>query len=446
MEEAQRWQAEHASASATASSIFNSATILQSPEPANLPSRSYSLALSTQIIHTRSALLSQLVSSRAYRQIEFLSVGSFYVFKPSSDAQIPPTLSRIPSTREDVFSTTAIPARAKRSLMKFLKFVLDYDSESNAEVWRSHADEPLTTFLASQFSLDNELQAYVLALTMSLDQNVVTRDGLAVINRHLTSMGVFGPGFAAVYPKWGGLSEVAQVACRAGAVGGGIYILGTGIEKVVDQAEVDEPVEVVLSSGTTVKTTWLVLGTEDQPEAGAEQISRLVAVVTSPLASLFEVSVEAAPAPAVAVIAYPPGSVITKDGIASEQPVYVYAHSSDTGECPIGQSVLYFTTRTCPLAKALLEAALESLLTALESPQCLYQLYYQQSHGSTSIQSKGTLVHLPAPSLNLAFDDSTLESIHEAWKMVMDGKREDIDEEYMVFADREGGEQYDDDE
>lgn len=30
--------------------------------------------------------------------------------------------------------------------------------------------------------------------------------------------------------------------------------------------------------------------------------------------------------------------------------------------------------------------------------------------------------------------------------MVMDGKREDIDEEYMVFADREGGEQYDDDE
>jgi RAB protein geranylgeranyltransferase component A len=259
-------------------------------------------------------------------------------------------------------------------------------------------------------------------------------------------MGVFGPGFAAVYPKWGGMSEVAQVACRAGAVGGGIYILGTGIEKVVNQAEVDEPVEVVLSSGTTIKTTWLVLGTEDQPEAGAEEISRLVAVVSSPLASLFEVSVEGAPAPAVAVIAFPTGSVMTKDGVASEQPIYVYAHSSDSGECPTGQCVLYFTTRTCPSAKALLEAARESLLTALESPQCLYQLYYQQSRGSTSAQSKGTVVRLPTPSLNLAFDDSTLESVHEAWKMVAGVKSEDMDEEYMVFPDREGGEQYDEDE
>jgi hypothetical protein len=224
--------------------------------------------------------------------------------------------------------------------MKFLKFVLDYDSESNAEVWQSHADEPLTTFLASQFHLDTELQAYVLTLTLSFDRQVGTRDGLAAINRHLTSMGVFGPGFAAVYPKWGGLSEVAQVACRAGAVGGGIYMLGTGIEKAVDQSENGEPVEVVLSSGTTIKTHLLVRGAENQPAAGAEETSRLVAVVSSPLRSLFEVLVEGAPAPAVAVIAFPPGSVTTKDGNASEQPIYVYAHSSDTGECPVGQSKL----------------------------------------------------------------------------------------------------------
>jgi RAB protein geranylgeranyltransferase component A len=330
--------------------------------------------------------------------------------------------------------------------MKFLKFVLDYDSESNAEVWQSHADEPLTTFLASQFHLDTELQAYVLTLTLSFDRQVGTRDGLAAINRHLTSMGVFGPGFAAVYPKWGGLSEVAQVACRAGAVGGGIYMLGTGIEKAVDQSENGEPVEVVLSSGTTIKTHLLVRGAENQPAAGAEETSRLVAVVSSPLRSLFEVLVEGAPAPAVAVIAFPPGSVTTKDGNASEQPIYVYAHSSDTGECPVGQSVLYFTTPSSASAKALLGAALESLLAALESPQCLYQLYYQQSRGPTSIQTNGKIVQLPTPSLSLAFDDSTLESVHHAWKTAMGISEEDTGEDYMVFPDREGAEAYDDDD
>jgi RAB protein geranylgeranyltransferase component A len=346
LQEAERWRAEQTSSSAPASSIFSSATIAQSPEAPNLPSRSYSLALSPQIIHTRSALLSQLVSSRAYRQIEFLAVGSFYILKPSPDVQTVPTLSRIPSTREDVFSTTAIPARAKRSLMKFLKFVLDYDSEGNTEVWQPHADELLTTFLGSQFSLDSDLQAYVLTLTLSLDGRISTRDGLATINRHLTSMGMFGPGFAAVYPKWGGTSEIAQVACRAGAVGGGIYILGTGIEKVAEQAADAESVEILLTSGTTVKTKILVRGTEHQPVAGAEEISRLVAVVSSPLKSLFEVVVDGAPAPTVAVIAFPPVSVTTTDGKPSEQPIYVFAHSSDTGECPVGQSKLTLLPRS----------------------------------------------------------------------------------------------------
>lgn len=71
-----------------------------------------------------------------------------------------------------------------------------------------------------------------------------------------------------------------------------------------------------------------------------ETVSRLVAVVNSPLSSLFETTVEGAPTPAVAVIAHPPGSVETDHGSESQYPVYVMAHSSDTGECPAGQSKL----------------------------------------------------------------------------------------------------------
>jgi RAB protein geranylgeranyltransferase component A len=181
--------------------------------------------------------------------------------------------------------------------------------------------------------VDAELQKYIVAVSLSLDGRITTQDGLAIIYRHLTSMGFFGPGFAAVYPKWGGISEIAQVACRAGAVGGAIYMLGTGISSTED---IDDEIKVQLTSGDTVKTRLLVRG-EDKAEA-TFTVSRLVAVVASPLKTLFETVVEGAPLPAVAVIAIPAGSLRTSTGEPHDYPVYVMAHSSDTGECPSGQS------------------------------------------------------------------------------------------------------------
>ena len=41
---------------------------------------------------------------------------------------------------------------------------------------------------------------------------------------------MFDPGFGSVISKWSGLVEIAQVACRAGAVGGGVYVLNKGFE------------------------------------------------------------------------------------------------------------------------------------------------------------------------------------------------------------------------
>ena len=315
--------------------VFKSASI-QRPEGAAAlsSSRAYSLALAPKLIHARSTLLSRLVSSRAYRQVEFLAVGSFYIFKPSTDPATPkPALARIPSTREEVFSTTAVSSKSKRLLMKFLKFVLDYESAPQRETWEPHADAPLTSFLEQEFKMDAELQTYIVTLTLSLGGKISTKDGLAVIRRHLSSMGVYGPGFAAIYPKWGGLSEIAQVSCRAGAVGGAVYMLGTGIK---ESKTVDDEVKLELTSGDTVKTRLLVRAAENPGDQDA--ISKLVAVIGSPLNTLFQALLEGAPRPAVAIIAFPAGSLSTAAGKASEYPVYLSAHSSDTGECPTGQS------------------------------------------------------------------------------------------------------------
>lgn len=303
--------------------------------------RAYSLALAPQIIHTKSKLLSNLVSSRAYRQVEFLAVGSFYVYEPAKDGS-DPKLSRIPSSREDVFSSQSIPARSKRSLMKFLKFVLEFESDDQKPLWEGQADAPLTDFLTTQFKLEDDLKRYVVALTMALDGRASVRSGLAAINRHLTSMGTFGPGFCAVYPKWGGLSEVAQVACRAGAVGGGIYMLDTSA--TLKSSGENEEASLELSNDITVQASSMISGQETT--TGGQAVSRLVAVVKSPLNSLFQVLVEGAPTPAVAVVALP----------STPSPIYALVHSSDTGECPVGQCKFYISppsSNSCPSSMVL---------------------------------------------------------------------------------------------
>lgn len=279
------------------------------------------------------------MSSRCYRQLEFLAVGSFFIFKPSSEPDGTPTLARIPSTREDVFSSTDLSARVKRQLMKFLKLVLSYEEEATLPQWQEYADRPLADLLSEKMGLDEGLRTYIITLTLSLDGRISTKDGLSTIHRHLTSMGLFGPGFAAVYPKWGGGSEIAQVGCRAGAVGGGIYMLGTGI-KELRGAGTGEEVELELSEGTVVKTKMLFRGHQGVPAGDGIKVSRLVAIVGSPLTSLFETTVEGAPTPAVAVIALPPKSVKTSEEMDATYPIYAIAHSSDTGECPPGQSKL----------------------------------------------------------------------------------------------------------
>jgi RAB protein geranylgeranyltransferase component A len=341
LQEVDEWAANHESAEGDG--VFAAAKATRPGGAESLSSRAYSLALAPQLIHTRSELLSKLVSSKAFRQLEFLAVGSFYILQPQAADSSASSLSRIPSTREDVFTNTTISAKAKRGLMKFLKFVLEYDSEPQTDVWKPRAGDSLATFLASEFKLDADLQAYIITLTLSLDGKISTEAGLAAIHRHLTSMGVFGPGFAAVYPKWGGLSEVAQVGCRAGAVGGAVYMLGVGIkdvQKTPAAAEMPEEFNVVLSNDVTVKSKAIVKGL-GKPVGESRRLSRLTVIVNSNLPSIFETVTEGAPKPAVAVVAIPAGSAFGEDGASSEHPIYAIAHSSEAGECPTGQSKLF---------------------------------------------------------------------------------------------------------
>ena len=269
------------------------------------------------------------------------------------------SLNRVPNGREDVFADKSIDRISKRSLMKFLKFVADF--ENDPEAWQTSESTPFSEFVHAQFGLSPALCAPLLAISMSpeMPKETTTAYALPSIARHLRSIGVFGPGFGAVVPKWGGAAEIAQVACRAGAVGGGVYVLGRGIEEITSRSdktlddESKELLHVKLQDGETVKTRWVagspnnvrlpdrlqksLPSNESLPN---RSILKSISIVSSPLTSLFPTTAEGAPPPAGAVMIFPSGSLTASHTGATaveHPPVHVILHSSDTGECPVGQ-------------------------------------------------------------------------------------------------------------
>lgn len=317
-------------------------------------SRAYSLALAPQLIYSRSALLPTLVSSKIYRQLEFLAVGAWWIYESSAAEEVGEgmrkgVLRKIPGGREDVFADKSIDLKAKRGLMKFLRFVADVDAQM--QVLEKWGDRSFEEFLTDQFAIPSKLQSTLHALTLSprAPRNTSTSYALPRMSRHLASIGMFGPGFGSVIPKWGGLAEVAQVSCRAGAVGGGVYMLGRAIQacstETSGDVEMGPTLKLTLCGGETVKTRWAVGNEKDLPTKGKRDTppssctSRSISIVASTLSTLFPPIADGAPPSACAVVVFPAGSLRFADEDI-ENPIYLMIHSSETGECPSEQCEL----------------------------------------------------------------------------------------------------------
>ncbi|KAH0382719.1 hypothetical protein KCU92_g5981, partial [Aureobasidium melanogenum] len=237
LQEAEQWVEKLNSAKQTR---FSNASITKSAEGEQKlsPSRAYNLSLAPTLVYTRSGLLPILVSSKTNDQLEFMAVGGWFVFeKQEDDARV----VRVPNGREDIFADPSLTLKMKGQLMKFLRFVAAF--EEKPETWQPHRDTPFVDFLSEQFGLPAVDTLLALCLSLETPEKTTTEFALPRIARHLRSIGVFGPGFGAVIPKWGGLSEVVQVACRACAVGGGIYVLGQGISSIEPAQSEDDDVE-----------------------------------------------------------------------------------------------------------------------------------------------------------------------------------------------------------
>lgn len=286
-----------------------------------------------------------------------MAVGNWWIHSPehlsAEDSEIGATrlFHRVPGNREDVFADTHISMKSKRTLMRFLRHISKTEDEGNTDT-DDDQSMPFGEYLSSKFSVPHDLHDPLLSLSLSQLSQGETSASYAVprIKRHLSSIGSLGPGFGSVISKYGGGSEILQVACRASAVGGGVYALGTGIQSLKDNdiSKSEYPIEAQLSNGETVKARFVIGSIWDLP--GEEQaslcvkVTRSISVVSSGFTSLFPITVEGAPLPATAVLMFPGDTL----GSPQSPPVYLQVHSSDTGDCPRNQSK--FTVTSSPFS------------------------------------------------------------------------------------------------
>lgn len=100
-------------------------------------------------------------------------------------------------------------------------------------------------------------------------------------------------------------------------------------------------------------------------------------------------------------------------------------------------------------AKERLEAAVTALVSSQgqeHTLEKLYSLFYVQSATQSQATAKDGIYTMPSSSLDLAFDDSLLDNVEDAWKSTLaDGEDSD---QFMTFEDREqmNGEDDDDDD
>lgn len=99
--------------------------------------------------------------------------------------------------------------------------------------------------------------------------------------------------------------------------------------------------------------------------------------------------------------------------------------------------VLYASTFSKPGSKEILEAALATFLKVANSREAklMYCLYYEQKQALRSVASLSPTSRAP---LDLAFNDEMLDDVEEQWKMVMGDRNATEQVPFMVFDDRQG--------
>uniref|UniRef100_A0A060SXT1 Rab proteins geranylgeranyltransferase n=1 Tax=Blastobotrys adeninivorans TaxID=409370 RepID=A0A060SXT1_BLAAD len=318
-----------------------SRAMLYMPRP--LQSKHYLIDLSPRIMFARSDLLSLLIKSRVANYLEFKPLSSFHTFENDS-------FEKVAGSKEDIFTDQSLSLITKRTLMRFIKFVLDWETQSS--VWEQYKMEPIYKFLTEVFKLElPQITELVLTIGLCVALDVPTPKALARIKRYLISLDVYGA-FPVLYSMYGSAGEIAQGFCRSAAVAGATYKLNSQLTDYDQETQI-----ATFADGSRIQVSEkLVVSPTSNPYRAPQGentriVSRLVAVVAKDCKEWF------AEGESAAVIVFPPGTLSSNNRCA----VQVIIFGSGSGKCPPGQAIWYLSTVEPKNGRADLEEALAKL-------------------------------------------------------------------------------------
>lgn len=300
-------------------SVFSDA-MLYIPRP--ITNKEYLIDLCPKIMFARSDLLELLIKSRVSRYLEFKPIGSFHTYEQD-------TFEKVAGSKGDIFSDQSLSLVTKRTLMKFIKFVLQWEQQHS--VWESYTKEPICKFMENEFQLESA-QITELVVTLGLCKNIYvsTPEALSRIKRYVCSFDVYGA-FPALYSMYGSGGEISQGFCRSAAVGGATYKLNTELKSFSSDNKV-----ATFNDGSRirVKEKVVVSPSNSLDKVQAEkQVTRMVAIVAKSCQEWF------AENECTAVVVFPPGTL--KDNQNAVQ-VIIYGYGS--GQVPQDQAIWYLST------------------------------------------------------------------------------------------------------
>lgn len=335
------------------SGCYNNAKLYVSPSIGNhnrkYTSRDFGIDLAPKILFAKSDLLSILIRSRVHQYLEFQSLSNFHTFENDN-------FEKLTNTKQEIFTDQKLPLMTKRNLMKFIKFVLNW--EEQLDVLKPYADRPLYDLLVEKFHLE-KAQIFELLFSIGLCYNMETKtpEALQRIRRYLSSFDVYGP-FSVLYSKYGGPGELSQGFCRSAAVAGATYKLDETLTSYDPNTKI-----AVFGDGSQVYVTEKVVVSPSQAPRDSQsmpkqkyEVHRLTCIVERSCDQWFSEGESAA------VVVFPPGSLKTNNS----EVVQAFILGSRSEICPKGTSAWYLSTvQQGPRAEMDLDAALEAMEASL---------------------------------------------------------------------------------
>ncbi|KAK6205614.1 GDP dissociation inhibitor-domain-containing protein [Scheffersomyces amazonensis] len=326
-------------------------------------SKDYGIDLTPKIMFCKSDLLSLLIKSRVYKYLEFQSLSNFHVFE-NDDFNQKITNS---TSKEDIFTDKSLSLITKRNLMKFLKFILTDNKDSDKKrLIFENSKTNIIDFLTNNFNLESpQINELVYSIGLCIKPTTKTPEAVAKIKRFLVSFDVYG-NFPVMVSKYGGPGEISQGFCRSAAVAGTTYKLNTNLidydpnSKIAsfnDGSKVKINEKIIISPTQLPKFLQSSYNQLVDNSLPTYNITRLITVVRRDCKEWMSNQESSA------IVVFPPLSLPTQNN----QSVQVIIQNGGTGVCPNGQSIWFSHTSEPDLnrAKADLESAFEKMEASL---------------------------------------------------------------------------------